>query len=602
MLDFTSVIRRVFQNISRIRFVPTEVMLLVCGVLFLLSSTFILTSETTSSIQTFISAPHQNTDSTLSAKRNREIERLQYIQQLQDLELRRQTALRNALLVGMFLLVVIVVILTNRNLLKKRITADLTSKNQALSYANNEIVRQQRILEDQAAEIELANSELHEYNLQLRTLNQEIELRIAELETIDSIVHAINQTINFRELLQNLIQQGKKLLPVAEKGSVLVLNHKTTLYEFQAFLGLKAEEFQGIALTHDEIHRRYLHYASVDEGVHVITEFPDTTSAGQKFSNVQAPECALMVTIPIDGVIEGIVFFDVYTAGYTFSEADIVRCQRFRQHIITAFTKARALESLHSFAEKLSQQNMTLHDMNMEKNDFLGLVAHDLKNPLTQIMLSAGKIHQYFDRMSKDDVLRSMEYIETTSRRMGDIITNLLDVNAIETDLQTASYENVNFVEVVESVLQDLRSHALSKNIMLDFHTTFPEITILANKLSVRSIIENLCSNAVKYSFPDTQVDVRVTEHHEHFRFAVQDKGAGIPIEEQHRLFEKFARLSTKPTGGEHSTGLGLSIVKKLVTSMNGKVWCESKQGEGATFIVELPKVTELQEQQKPRA
>jgi signal transduction histidine kinase len=72
-------------------------------------------------------------------------------------------------------------------------------------------------------------------------------------------------------------------------------------------------------------------------------------------------------------------------------------------------------------------------------------------------------------------------------------------------------------------------------------------------------------------------------------RCEVQDEGPGLSAEDQKKLFGKFARLSAKPTGGEHSTGLGLSIVKKMVEAMNGKVWCESELGSGATFIVQFP-------------
>ena len=82
---------------------------------------------------------------------------------------------------------------------------------------------------------------------------------------------------------------------------------------------------------------------------------------------------------------------------------------------------------------------------------------------------------------------------------------------------------------------------------------------------------------------------MRLKKHARGLRVEVQDQGPGLSADDQKKLFGKFARLSAKPTGGEHSTGLGLSIVKKMVEAMNGKVWCESKLGQGATFIVELP-------------
>src|SRR6185503_1684557 len=102
-------------------------------------------------------------------------------------------------------------------------------------------------------------------------------------------------------------------------------------------------------------------------------------------------------------------------------------------------------------------------------------------------------------------------------------------------------------------------------------------------------VLENLVSNAVKYSPPGKNIFVRLLHSVESVLYEVQDEGPGLSAEDQKKLFGKFARLGAKTTGGEHSTGLGLSIVKKMVEAMNGKVWCESELGSGATFIVEFP-------------
>ena len=102
-------------------------------------------------------------------------------------------------------------------------------------------------------------------------------------------------------------------------------------------------------------------------------------------------------------------------------------------------------------------------------------------------------------------------------------------------------------------------------------------------------VLENLVSNAVKYSPPGKNIFVRLKRLPAAARCEVQDEGPGLSAEDQKKLFGKFARLSAKPTGGEHSTGLGLSIVKKMVEAMKGQVWCESEPGKGATFIVSLP-------------
>ena len=102
-------------------------------------------------------------------------------------------------------------------------------------------------------------------------------------------------------------------------------------------------------------------------------------------------------------------------------------------------------------------------------------------------------------------------------------------------------------------------------------------------------VLENLVSNAVKYSPPRKNIFVRLKKEAGAVRCEVQDEGPGLSVEDQKKLFGKFARLSAKPTGGEHATGLGLSIVKRMVEAMNGKVWCESEPGQGALFVVQFP-------------
>jgi signal transduction histidine kinase len=122
-----------------------------------------------------------------------------------------------------------------------------------------------------------------------------------------------------------------------------------------------------------------------------------------------------------------------------------------------------------------------------------------------------------------------------------------------------------------------------------------PEIAVvLVDEQAFGQVMENLVSNAIKYSPPGKNIFISVylfpATSHTHLRIAVRDEGPGISESDQKKLFGKFARLTAQPTGGEDSTGLGLAIVKKMVEAMNGRVWCESEVGNGATFVLELPR------------
>jgi len=128
---------------------------------------------------------------------------------------------------------------------------------------------------------------------------------------------------------------------------------------------------------------------------------------------------------------------------------------------------------------------------------------------------------------------------------------------------------------------------ALAKNIHISYVFPESEIIVMTDSSAFHEVLDNLVSNAIKFSFPASQVllEVVLTQNNS-VRICVKDSGPGLTKEDQSKLFGKFMRLSAQPTGGEHSTGLGLSIVKKLVEAMNGKIWCESEAGKGATFII----------------
>jgi signal transduction histidine kinase len=154
-------------------------------------------------------------------------------------------------------------------------------------------------------------------------------------------------------------------------------------------------------------------------------------------------------------------------------------------------------------------------------------------------------------------------------------------------------------LDIINDIVEEYQAPSTRKGIIIHYQRLEPnEVCVLADKQSLRQIFDNLLSNAIKYSPHWKPIYVRVfavanedttREHSNCVRVEIQDEGPGISEDDKKKLFGKFVRLTAQPTGGEHSTGLGLSIVKKLVELNNGNVWCESTLGLGTTFIVELP-------------
>ena len=264
-----------------------------------------------------------------------------------------------------------------------------------------------------------------------------------------------------------------------------------------------------------------------------------------------------------------------------------------RQHHLELEQKvAERTQELQQQTIALEQANNTLLQLNREKNEFLGIAAHDLKNPLQAIQGSAELIEMTVSMeefASKVEVMEFANMINVSSARMFDLITNLLDVNVIESDKMKVHLQQTNILLVLQEVVNEYTKKATAKNITVHFTPEQDIYPAYVDPNTVRQILDNLISNAVKYSPLNKAIYIRIATQVNMIRIEIQDQGQGLSKEEQTKLFGKFTRLSAKPTAGEHSTGLGLFIVKKLVNVLSGHIWCESELGQGATFILELP-------------
>jgi signal transduction histidine kinase len=150
--------------------------------------------------------------------------------------------------------------------------------------------------------------------------------------------------------------------------------------------------------------------------------------------------------------------------------------------------------------------------------------------------------------------------------------------------------ENFDINLFIESVVDGFRPAAAQKEIHLHTESPSQAIYVLSDKQLLLRILDNLISNAIKYSPKERTVWVNISDEADHVHIRVRDEGVGISKEEIPFLFSKYTRLSSRPTNGESSTGLGLSIVKRIVDELNGKIYCESEPGKGSLFTVVLKK------------
>jgi signal transduction histidine kinase/tetratricopeptide (TPR) repeat protein len=335
----------------------------------------------------------------------------------------------------------------------------------------------------------------------------------------------------------------------------------------------------------------------------------------------------------VGGVVFALLLLGVAVSRYNIKQRSAAQLRQANEQLAGANAEitrqmdvqaeqAREIEiantALQELNATLAEKNTRLLDLDNEKNEFLGIVAHDLKNPLTGIRGLAEMMAEYGEDMDANERKNFLTSIITSSNRMFELLTNLLDINTIERGgihLNPVAFDLSTKAEVVTDLYRD---RAAQKDITLHFQglsvtntsthdASQATATVFTDETIMHQVLDNLISNAVKYSPNGKQIWVDVQERlwvvdkasssanektpqsRNLVRVLVRDEGPGISPEDMKKLFGKFARLSAQPTGGEHSTGLGLSIVKRLVEAMGGRVWCESELGKGATFILELP-------------
>lgn len=235
---------------------------------------------------------------------------------------------------------------------------------------------------------------------------------------------------------------------------------------------------------------------------------------------------------------------------------------------------------------ELEKANETLDAMHREKDEFIGITAHDLKNPLHSICGFSELL--LLDKSVAGTAREYAGHIHDSSHTMLEHVESLLELTELETTSKL-ELEDINALGIVERTLNSFRAQAAAKDITVVSNFDHQPVLLRANEKGLTAVVGNLVSNAIKYSPAGGTVTLDIRRSPNEIQISVQDQGEGISEEEQKHLFKKFGRLSPKPTAGESSTGLGLYIVEQTALRMGGRVWCRSEQGRGSTFTVALP-------------
>jgi signal transduction histidine kinase len=225
-----------------------------------------------------------------------------------------------------------------------------------------------------------------------------------------------------------------------------------------------------------------------------------------------------------------------------------------------------------------------------EQISYLGVVAHDLKNPIAAILMSASIIERYGHNLTQADLANHTSAIARTAETMKELVTSLLDFTALSTGRMTLTIEPVHAQLLFDVVIEAHRVRAVAKSLTITKQYPPSDLYVLADSKRLQECLDNILSNAIKYSPLGRTIYCTIETHDQHLSFLIRDEGPGLNEEEQRRLFREFTRARSTAKGNEGGTGLGLSIVQRFVEAMHGYVGCVSRPGHGSTFYIELPR------------
>lgn len=280
----------------------------------------------------------------------------------------------------------------------------------------------------------------------------------------------------------------------------------------------------------------------------------------------------------------------VFAKLIAYGRQDIVLYLNYTLIFLITFLIVKYLkDEFETYLEIMSDQNTQLKILSEEKDQLVSIASHDLRSPLARIqgLLSLIPIEGTLTLKQREII----DMIQSEIKQQTEMIIEVLDLYSLNENEKTIKLEDVDVLVLLTNQISSFQALADKKNINILFQTNSESCICKASQNYLKRIFENILSNAIKFSYSNSNITISLRSTPQILQISFKDEGQGMDAEDQRKLFKRFQQLSAKPTNGEKSSGLGLSIAKKYVDAMNGTLNCESKKGSGTTFTVSIPVV-----------
>ncbi|OGI16770.1 MAG: hypothetical protein A3J63_03270 [Candidatus Moranbacteria bacterium RIFCSPHIGHO2_02_FULL_40_12b] len=246
-----------------------------------------------------------------------------------------------------------------------------------------------------------------------------------------------------------------------------------------------------------------------------------------------------------------------------------------------------------SIGNSVIQSVEQIAKVNKMKSDFISIVSHQLKTPPTEISWEIELLLAEYKGELNNKQLEIISSISEANRRIVKLTNDLLDVARFDQGRFILNKEKINIAEIIREVIQNNLIMAQANNVRIEFSNngTIPEI--IGDKKRIGVVVDNFLTNAIKYTKEKGKVGIEARQQGDNLVVSVKDNGVGIPESQKDKVFDKFFRSDNVVKYNTEGSGLGLYIAKKIIESSKGKIWFDTKEGQGSTFYFSLPIMTE---------
>ena len=415
----------------------------------------------------------------------------------------------------------------------------------------------------------------------------DLEHRLEQAVGMQSAVRALNASIEVDQLAQAVLEEAMRLLDAGDGAVALTDDDGRLLLAATGRAELPAEADARVV----EPGQGPTGQVAASRQSLLLAE----PAPGERFAGMAAAALASAVAVPLVAGDEllGVVAVGTGERGRRFDAGDQFQLELLADHAALAVANARHLADQRASLVALSETDR-------RRADHVAMITHDLKTPLTSLIGYLNLLKKRGERGSAADRSTFYKHMDGQARRMLEMVEDLLVSSRLEYRGQVLEREQLDLPAIVEEIRAQFAGRAPERRIEVDAGPVGDPV--YGDRSAVAHVLQNLVDNAVKYSPPSSAVRVTVADQEGQVLLTVTDEGDGIADDERSGIFERFHRAA--PGGPRGSVGLGLHVVKSLVTAHGGRVWCESEPGSGSSFYVTLPRraAPEPEPKKKPRA